>query len=353
MSEMNDARLAGLHKWVQSVFPCDPGAIVPLAGDASFRRYFRITSNGVTRVAVDAPPTNEKSDAFVGIAQAFAAQGIQVPAIIAADQKQGYMLLSDLGDGLFSSHLSSTSVDPLYISAIDTLIKIQQTPQNAYPFPQYDESLMLAECNLFSEWYLGQYLKLKLSPRDEAVLHSTFARIIEVAQEQPKVVVHRDYHSRNLLVLPDNQVGVLDFQDAVIGPITYDLVSLLKDCYVSWPNSNVVNWAHGYFEKARAAGIVQDLTMPQFLRWFDWMGVQRHLKCIGIFARLYLRDNKSQFLADIPQIFDYILATSARHPKLNGLSKLLQSRILKHEGPKHESNDTRSRTRKSAAALNE
>lgn len=348
MGKITGNRQAELFKWIQSVFPCDESAILPLPGDASFRRYFRVTAKGQTRIAVDAPPVNEKNEAFIGVAEAFAAQGIQVPKIHASDLKQGFMLISDLGDGLFSAHLNSSNVDHLYSTAIDTLIKIQQTPREAYAFPQYDEALLRAECELFTEWYLGQYLKISLSAREESALQSTFARIIDVALEQPTIVVHRDFHSRNLLVLPDDQVGVLDFQDAVIGPIAYDLVSLLKDCYVSWPNLNVANWVQRYFEKAKEAAIIQDVTMGQFLSWFDWMGVQRHLKCIGIFSRLYLRDNKPQFLADIPRLIDYILNASSRQPKLNGLAKLLQGKVRKHE-----SNDPGRRARSAPEAINE
>lgn len=347
MSKTTDARLVGLHQWVQAHFPCDETDVVPLAGDASFRRYYRVRRGAESRILVDSPPTHEKTDAFVGIAQAFAGQGVQVPQIMASDLKQGYMLLSDFGDGLFSAHLNSSSVDGLYLSAIETLLKIQQTPRDAYVFPAFDEALLLAECQLFTEWYLGQYLKLPLSPREESMLQSTYARLIELALAQPTTVVHRDYHSRNLLLLEDGQVGVLDFQDAVIGPITYDLASLLKDCYVAWPHSNVVNWAQRYFEKGRQMGVIQDITMAQFLQWFDLMAVQRHLKCIGIFSRLNSRDKKSDYLAHIPRILDYILATCARHPQLNGLAKLLQGRVLKHE-----SHDTRSGTRNAAAAIN-
>jgi aminoglycoside/choline kinase family phosphotransferase len=346
MDKSTDVRLAGLHQWLQTVFPCDDSDLVPLSGDASFRRYFRVVRNGDSRIAVDSPPASEKIDAFIGIAGAYAAQGLQVPKVIAADTQQGYLLLSDLGNELYSVHLSSANVDSLYLAAIETLVKIQQTSREAYPFPLYDESLLMAECQLFSEWYLGKYLNVVLSAREEAMLESTFARLVEVALEQPNTVVHRDYHSRNLLILPDSEVGVVDFQDAVIGPITYDLVSLLKDCYITWPASNVINWAQRYFEKAREAGIFHDVTMAQFLRWFDLMGVQRHLKCMGIFARLALRDNKTGFLADIPRLADYILSASSRHPQLNGLAKLLQTKVKKHE-----SNDTRSRTRNAAEAI--
>lgn len=346
MGQFNDERVSGLYRWLQTVFPCAQADLVPLAGDASFRRYFRVHGKSETRIAVDVPPTHEKLDAFVSIANAFDSHGVRVPKIIASDSQQGYLLISDFGDELYSNHLNSTTVDNLYLNAIDTLIKIQQTPKNAYSFPAYDEKLLLQECEYFSEWYLGKYLKIALSAREEAALQATYSKLIDAALEQPTIVVHRDYHSRNLFIMPDNDVGVIDFQDAVIGPITYDLVSLLKDCYVGWPASNVVNWAQRYFEKARDAGIIQDVSMSQFLRWFDLMGVQRHLKCIGIFSRLYLRDNKSNYLNDIPRLADYILGVCARHPQLNGLAKLLQSKVLKHE-----SHDTRSRARSSAEAI--
>ncbi|MBX9587029.1 MAG: phosphotransferase [Gammaproteobacteria bacterium] len=346
MGKFIDDRFLGLYQWLQTVFPCAEADILPLAGDASFRRYFRVMGKSGTRVAVDAPPAHEKIEAFLGIAKAFTDHGVHVPKIIASDTHQGYMLISDLGDELYSNHLSSTNVDNLYLSAIDALVKIQQTPQSAYSFPAYDEKLLSQECEYFSEWYLGKYLNVKLSAREEAALRSTYSKLIEAALEQPTTVVHRDYHSRNLFILPENEVGVIDFQDAVIGPITYDLVSLLKDCYIAWPASNVVNWAQRYFEKSRDAGIIQDISMSQFLRWFDLMGVQRHLKCMGIFARLFLRDKKSSYVGDIPRLADYILGVCSRHPQLNGLAKLLQTKVMKHE-----SHDTRSRARSSAETI--
>lgn len=346
MGKLKDDRLTDLQQWLQSVLPGDVTGIVPLQGDASFRRYFRLTHGNESHIAVDAPPATEKNAAFIGISQAFSAQGVAVPKVIAHDESKGFLLLSDLGDALYSGCLNSSAVDSLYLKAIDTLVKIQKTPQDAYPFPAYNEALLLAECELFSEWYLLQHLKLSLSVREQAGLKSTFARLVEVALEQPTTVVHRDYHSRNLLMLPDNAVGVLDFQDAVIGPISYDVVSLLKDCYVAWPASNVINWAQRYFEKAREACVFEGVTMAQFLRWFDLMGVQRHLKCMGIFSRLYLRDNKPGYLADIPRLIEYILSASSRHPQLNGLAKILKSKSVNHE-----SHDTRRGARQSAEAI--
>jgi hypothetical protein len=344
MTKTNDLRLKGLHQWIQSHFPCDQNEIVPLAGDASFRRYFRVNRGGESRILVDSPPELEKTEAFVGIAQAFAAQGVGVPTIFASDLKEGFLLISDLGEELFSAHLNSSNVDSLYLSAMDVLLKIQQTPRDSYAFPAYDHNLLQKECELFSEWYLGNHLKLSLSAREEAMLESTYARLIDFALAQPTTVVHRDYHSRNLMLLAEENVGVLDFQDAVIGPITYDLASLLKDCYIAWPQSNVVNWAQRYFEKARQQGVIEGLTMAQFLQWFDLMAVQRHLKCIGIFSRLALRDQKIDFLTNIPRLLDYILGSCARYPQLNGLAKLIQGRILRHE-----SHDSRSGARNSTA----
>lgn len=347
MSKKTDDRFMGLHRWVRAQFPCEECDIIPLAGDASFRRYFRFKRGAESLILVDSPPQHEKTDAFVGIAKAFAAQGVQVPTILNADLSQGYLIISDLGDDLFSTQLNSSSVDGLYLAAMDALIKIQQTPRNAFDFPAYDETLLRAECQLFSEWYLGKMIKMTLSAREESILNSTYSRLIEMALSQPTTVVHRDFHSRNLLLLKDQQIGVLDFQDAVIGPITYDLASLLKDCYIGWPHSNVVNWAQRYLEKGKQSGVIQDVSMAQFLQWFDLMAVQRHLKCIGIFSRLSLRDNKAGYLENIPRLLDYILTACARHPQLNGLSKLLQSRVLKNE-----SHDTRGGSRSSTKATN-
>ncbi|MDQ2994546.1 MAG: phosphotransferase [Pseudomonadota bacterium] len=347
MEKITDKRFIGLAKWAQQYFPCQLADITPISGDASFRRYFRATRNGETCILVDADPQHENNAAYIGVASAFGAQGVHVPAIQAVDLEAGYLVITDLGDQLFSQLLNSSSVDSLYLSAIDALITIQKTPKDTYAFPDYDEKLLQKELDLFADWYLAEYLQINLAPRDKELLASTSSRLIDLALEQPRVVVHRDYHSRNLMLLPEGKVGVLDFQDAVYGPVTYDLVSLLKDCYVMWPASNVNNWVQRYFEKAQQAGVIADVSMTQYLRWFDWMGVQRHLKCVGIFARLHIRDKKPQYLADIPRIFDYILGVCARHPKLNGLSKFLQTKVLKHE-----SNGASGRPRQPLTSIN-
>lgn len=347
MDSKRDKRFLNLANWVQQHFPCESSDITPLSGDASFRHYYRAQREGQSVVCVDAHPDHENNEAFVGVAKALAQADVHVPEVHAADLQNGFLLLSDLGDQLFSRLLDSTTVDSLYLSAIDALIKIQQTPKASYAFPEYDEKRLQAEMDLFSDWYLGEYLQINLTTREREIFASTHARLIENALEQPAVVVHRDYHSRNLLQLPGGQVGVLDFQDAVLGPVTYDLVSLLRDCYVMWPASNVINWVQRYYDKARQVDLVPDVSMAQYLRWFDLMGVQRHLKCIGIFARLNLRDKKPQYLADIPRIFEYVLSVCERHPKLNGLLKFLQTKVMKHE-----SNGAGGRARQSLASLN-
>ena len=315
-------RLEALDYWLRHNAGLGELELRPLAGDASFRRYLRVHRGEETFIAVDAPPDKEDSRPFVRIAQLLRDIGLNAPQVLAADLDQGFMLLSDLGDELYLSALSDDSVERLYGDALGALATIQACGPNANGFPPYDEDLLRRELELFREWYLGRHLGLTLSGPQHAVLDEAFQHLIDSALEQPRVFVHRDYHSRNLMVTRHNP-GILDFQDAVIGPVTYDLVSLLRDCYVDWPDRRVIDWALGYHELALHSGVLTDEDEERFVRWFDWMGVQRHLKASGIFARLSYRDGKHAYLNDIPRTLGYVLAVCASYPTLRDFHDLL------------------------------
>jgi N-acetylmuramate 1-kinase len=321
---LSDQRLAALSVWAAGVLQ-DPNCRVrPASADASFRRYFRITTaDGRTFVAMDAPPGKEDVRPFVRIALALRALGLNVPEIVAQDAGQGFLLLTDLGDQHYLSALKQDTVEALYGDALRALVALQAGGKDPSFLPPYDAALLRREMELFREWYLGKHLGLTLSPQQHALLDDIFERLTASALGQPKVWVHRDYHSRNLMVTKPNNPGVLDFQDAVYGPITYDLVSLLRDCYVSWPPSQISRWIDTYLAQARTAGL-PPMEKASFIRWFDWMGVQRHLKATGIFARLNHRDGKPGYLNDIPRTLGYVRDVTARYPELGGLQQLLQ-----------------------------
>lgn len=306
------------------------GDLQVVSGDASFRRYFRLPLEDGALIAVDAPPDKENSRPFVAIARALRAHGVQVPEVVAADFGQGFMLLQDFGDTLLRSRLDAASVDALYMKAMQALLHLlacDEVPGHAVP--PYDRQRLLDEMALLRDWFVARYLGLALSDGQQAVLAEAFNRICDAVLMQPQVFVHRDYHSRNLMLLQDGSVGVIDFQDAVTGPVTYDLVSLLRDAYVVWPQADVERWVVQFADLLREAGrlpaSVDDAT---FLRWFDWMGAQRHLKVVGIFARLSIRDGKHGYLEDIPLVFDYLLAELRPYSELQPLFGLLREMVL-------------------------
>ena len=322
-------RLKKLEAWLADQCGLQNFDIEPASGDASFRRYFRLSyENGETHIAMDAPPEKESCEPFVRIAQQFEALGLNVPSIIAKDLDQGFLLLKDLGDTQYLDVLSDANVDQLYGDAFKALITLQKTCDIS-GLPVYDEALLLNEMGLFRDWLLQQHLTVELSPEDKQVLDEVFALLVENALEQPSVCVHRDYHSRNLMLNQDKgkltNPGILDFQDAVAGPITYDLVSLIKDCYIDWPREKVVHWAMEYCELCINDGLLKPEDKNRFLRWFDLMGVQRHLKASGIFARLHIRDGKPGYLKDIPRTLGYILQLKDEYSELTGLVELIES----------------------------
>lgn len=305
-----DERLQQLSEWTARILsargatPPADFALSTVSGDASFRRYFRARIGEASWIAMDAPPAQEDSRPFLAIARAWHGAGIRVPDVYADDLAQGFLLIEDLGDELYTTVIEAGNCDRLYRTAINELLRIQQTDDPAgYPLPPYSVELLQTEMNLFRDWLCGELLQLEVpavwfNPLRDALIAN--------AQAQPQVPVHRDYHARNLLWCGDDAPGVLDFQDAVRGPVTYDLVSLLRDCYLCWPEDRVRGWALDYAARARQAGL-HDATDAAFLHWFDRMGIQRHLKASGIFARLWLRDGKPGYLADIPRTLGHIL----------------------------------------------
>ncbi|MCK5640203.1 MAG: phosphotransferase [Gammaproteobacteria bacterium] len=319
-------RLNLLTHWLKNDLGLPAFDIAPASADASFRRYFRVSFNGETRIVMDAPPDKENIEPFMHTSKLLHDAGLNVPEVLASDIEQGFLLLSDLGSEQYLAALNEESVDRLYADALDALALIQSRAVCDDTLPPYDRSLLLQEMELFREWYLGWHLGLELSEQEQNILNEAFSLLAENALEQPQVFVHRDYHSRNLMVC-ENNPGILDFQDAVAGPVTYDLVSLLRDCYITWPREQVEAWALGFHQRSLDNGVLNIQDKEQFLRWFDLMGVQRHLKAIGIFARLNHRDGKPGYLDDIPRTLTYVQEVCRRYPRLSALDGLIQARL--------------------------
>jgi aminoglycoside/choline kinase family phosphotransferase len=322
-----DTRLDALKNWITRVLGAGRHDIRPASADASFRRYFRVTAGQQSFIAMDAPPDKGDMHSYVAIARRFHTLGLNVPEVLEENHEQGFFLITDLGDQLYLRHLNDLTVDRLYGDAMGALVILQagSFTQVAGKFlPDYDETLLRREMEIFCEWYLRRHRGMSLTPGQQAALEETFTLLTRNALSQPQVWVHRDYHSRNLMVTGRNNPGILDFQDAVRGPVTYDLVSLLRDCYVAWSRERVEDWVKGYHELALQSGLPVGDDDNQFLRWFDLMGVQRHLKATGIFARLNHRDAKPGYLNDIPRTLGYVQQVSARYPELQPLNALLR-----------------------------
>jgi N-acetylmuramate 1-kinase len=334
-----------LTEWLHNLFPNEHISLAPASADASFRRYFRATfADGHTRVVMDAPPQHENCKPFLHVAKLFEGAGTHVPHVYAQDIEQGFLLLSDLGSITYLQALTVANARGLYDAATDALIKIQLASRE-YELPPYDKALLLREMRLFPEWYIAKHLKITLSEAQNAKLETVLERIVANNLAQPRVYVHRDYHSRNLMYiecpLPNplpqageeaneksnflTSPGILDFQDAVYGPITYDLASLFKDAYIHWEEAEIIDWLVRYWEKARKAGLPVNNDFSEFYRDYEWMGVQRHLKVLGIFARLYHRDGKDGYLNDLPLVMAYLRAACARYIDLKPLLNLLDA----------------------------
>ena len=330
MENNQDPRKDALTQWLRDELGHAIDDLRLASSDASFRRYFRATLAQQSFIVMDAPPPMEDVRPFVKVAALLRNAGTQAPAVHAMDEPRGFLLLDDFGSDSYLDRLDPHSADVLYGDALNSLLRLQKGVNiQQTDLPPYDETLLRNEMNLFRDWFVGKLLGLHLAPDEQAILDQTWQILIDSALEQPSVCVHRDYHSRNLMVTEQDNPGVLDFQDAVIGPITYDLVSLLRDCYIAWPQERIDAWVNDY----RLALIDHELLPPRmnqqiFMRWFDLMGVQRHLKAVGIFSRLKLRDGKSGYLGDIPRTLNYITGVAERYPELTDFLALLQQRIL-------------------------
>ena len=313
-----------IQAWLENLFPEQTIRLAPASADASFRRYFRaVLSNGDHYIVMDAPPQYEDCHSFIAIAELFGAAGANTPKVLAQDLVQGFLLLTDLGDVTYLSVLNADNAGGLYNDALDALVSIQRSSRPGV-LPDYDRALLERELRLFPEWYITRHLGVELNAQQAQTLDTVFEAILANNLAQAQVFVHRDYHSRNLMVSEPNP-GVLDFQDAVYGPVTYDLASLFKDAYICWDEEIMLDWVIRYWEKARRAGLPVNADFGAFYRDFEWMGVQRHLKVLGIFARLYHRDGKTGYLKDMPLVMTYLRSASARYRELEPLLQLLDT----------------------------
>ncbi len=329
-----DARLAALSAWLSGVLPAPAAALAPASEDASFRRYFRVTltesvtvpgrqDRAMTLIAMDAPPPQENCGPYVAVARLLTASGVHAPAILAADLDRGFLLLTDLGTRTYLGALDPASATALYGDACAALVRWQLSSREG-ALPPYDRTLLQRELDLFPDWYIAKHLGATLTAAQRTTLDQAFEKILANNLGQPAVFVHRDYHSRNLMVTDPNP-GVLDFQDAVYGPVTYDLVSLLRDAYIEWDEERQIDWAVRYWQSARAAGLPVGGDFAEFWRDFEWMGVQRQLKVLGIFARLFHRDGKDGYLKEMPRVMGYLRGACARYRDLAPLLRLLDA----------------------------
>ncbi len=319
-----DKRILLLSDWVKTILGDNLEFIEFASEDASFRRYFRIGYKDTSFIVMDSPVNFEEFEAFIRISIKFKQIGLSVPEIYAADYQNGLALLTDFGKTTYLSVLSSKTADSLYEDAIDSLVILQNSTSSDVEFlPPYSSELLVSEMELFRTWYLKKHLKVRVSRQMNETLDDAFQLLLAKAQEQPKVWVHLDYHSRNLMVLEENNPGIIDYQNAVYGPISYDLVSLLRDCYIVWDPEDINGWIRLYFKKIKRSGLETEFDETQFREWFDWMGIQRHIKVAGIFSRLNYRDQKPQFLQDIPRVMAYIESVSKNYSELSPLHDLV------------------------------
>jgi len=330
-STEQDARLALLTEWLDSLNLVETGSRRPASTDASFRRYFRLNvapalraKLGETLIAMDAPPERENVPAFIHVQGLLQEAGVTVPSIVARDVERGFLLLSDLGTTTYLARLDPDNSAFMYSDAVDALIKFQLHSQPGV-LPEFDRAFVLRELNIFPEWYLGRHLGATLSEAQQSQLDKVFETITSNVLAQQQVFMHRDFHSRNLMFLESGNPGVLDFQDAVYGPVTYDLASLLRDAYIQWDEEIVLDWVVRYWQSAKAVGLPVNPDIDAFYRDFEFMALQRHLKILGIFCRLNYRDNKSIYMGDLPTVLDYVRKTANRYTELKPLLRLLDA----------------------------
>lgn len=321
----DDLRTIAMLDWLENDLLMTIVSADPASSDASFRRYFRIKALEGQFIVMDAPPEKENIEPFIRVAALLANSNVNVPTIFQQNLTDGFLLLEDFGSHCYLDQLTNNTANTLYLSAFNVLFKLQSSKSLLdSSLPSYNEQLLQRELGIFAEWFLGHALDIRIP---SSVWEPLCTLLVTTALEQPNVCVHRDYHSRNLMVLTENSPGVIDFQDAVIGPITYDLVSLLRDCYIAWPDHQVDQWVTIYYEKLIEAQLIS-CTPTCFKYWFDLMGLQRHLKAVGIFSRLHLRDAKSDYLKDIPRTLQYISRVCSNNQPLFEFGDFLQTQIL-------------------------
>ncbi|HXY76162.1 MAG TPA: phosphotransferase [Steroidobacteraceae bacterium] len=325
-----DARLALIHAWLSRDLRLEVLRIEPASSDASFRRYFRAFCPETTYVVMDAPPGKEDVRPYLKVAALLESVGAHVPRVHSSDPDRGLVLIEDLGGTLYLERLAAgDDPDPLYADALDVLAAIQVRGRAACAaLAPYGRAELLREMALLPEWFLAKHLALTLTPAERQLLDDTFEFLIREALAQPTVFVHRDYHSRNLMVVGERNPGIVDFQDALCGPVGYDLVSLLKDCYISWPRERVLGWLRGFRQRLIAMGGEAGASETEFVRWFDLIGVQRHIKVLGIFCRLWYRDGKNAYLGDLPRTLEYVRDACARYQELTPLGRFLEARVV-------------------------
>jgi N-acetylmuramate 1-kinase len=326
-----DQRQKELQNWLREVLNTVDISLSTLVGDASFRRYFRLNHCGKKYVVMDAPPGLEtcELEPYIAIAHKFYEMGLQVPYIFHVNIKDGFLLISDLGNQLYFHELNESNVDQLYKNAIAKLFVIQSCKSiPGLKLESFNTKALMWELQRFTEWLVVKYLGIEVDAKRQNILENTYKILLENDLEQPQFCIHRDYHSRNLMILPDDEIGILDFQDAMIGAVTYDLVSLIRDCYIDWPDERIIKWTREYYDRAVELGLLNNVSFTQFVRWFDLMGMQRHLKASFIFARKFLRDRDDMYLKDIPRTLNYIKKVCAKYPELSEFQKLLLDEIL-------------------------
>ena len=326
--DASDSRLALLRQWVTEDLGFAGAHIEPASADASFRRYFRLIRGADSYIVMDAPPEKEPVAPFIGVAQSLLGIGLNVPVILARDPARGLLLLSDLGTRQYLSDLvAGRDVERLYSDALDALVRLQtRGGEAARGLPPYDRAALIREMELLPEWFLGRHLGQPPTAAERVLLDRLFETLAQSALAQPHVFVHRDYHSRNLLVTDEANPGILDFQDAVRGAATYDAVSLLKDCYIAWPRERVIGWLLAYHERLKRAGLALGAD-AELIRAFDLMGLQRHIKVLGIFARLFYRDGKPGYLEDLPRVLAYTREAAVLYPETAEFMHYIDERI--------------------------
>ena len=325
---LSPERRASLCAFAEAALASGPVAVEPASADASFRSYWRVTTRDGTRyVVMDAPPGHEDSTPWLDIGRRLRAAGLHAPEVHAADRDAGFVLMEDLGDRTYLPLLGDASADTLYAPAFDALLRMQRDVEIA-GLPAYSRAKLVEEMELMPRWFLGRHLGFTPSCEEWDVLEAAFTRLVHAAFEQPRVFVHRDYHSRNLMLTLSNVPGIVDFQDACIGPVTYDLVSLLRDCYIAWPSARVDAWADAYRIRLEKAGVIRNGVEPvTFRRWFDLAGLQRHTKVLGIFCRLWYRDGKRQYLDDLPRVWGYTIRVARSYPEFGAFADLLEAAL--------------------------